>query len=502
MRPPTDWGLTPDGPPPLFLGSVRPRASLPILSLPLLLACSHGPSGPSGSDVPATSRIRALADAYFEGQLQLDPLLATQVGDARYDDRLPDTLSDAGREAIRQLALRTRTTLETIPRAELRGEDLLTWAVLEEQSSTTLEGLPLDDHLMPLDSLNCIAVQLPVLGSGVGTQPFHAVRDYDNFLSRIRAFSAWADQAIARSREGIARGFTQPRPVVLRLLPQLEAQIVPRPEDSVFFGSVTRMPGSFSASDRERLTRAYREAIAGTVIPTYRRLAEFVKSTYLPAARTTVAAEALPDGSARYAARVRLQTTSRLDAHAIHQLGLDEVQRIGGEIDALRIASRFEGTRTQFLEAMAAEPAGLVSTQDALVAAFLAMKERVRPRLPALFGRLPVADFEIRPVEEFRENAAASNYVPATPDGSRPGVFYVNASRLRAGPGRPSESLFLHEGIPGHHLQIALTQENTALPRLRRFALYNAYVEGWALYAESLGSEVGSTGTRLSRREG
>ena len=305
--------------------------------------------------------MRALADEYWEEQLKLDPLLATQVGDPRYDDRLPDQLSDAGREAIRQLALRTRTSLETIPRSELRGEDVFTWAVLDEETRTTLEGLPVDDHLMPLDSLNSIAVQMPVLGSGVGMQPFRTGRDYDNFLARIRAFVSWTDLAIARSREGIAKGFTQPRPVVLRLLPQLEAQVVARPEDSTFWGPVARMPASFSQADRERLTRAYRAAIAGTVFPTYRRLVEFVKGTYAPAARTTVAAEALPDGPARYAARVRRQTTTELDPHAIHQLGLDEVQRINGEIEELRIATRFEGTRKQFMDSISADRTGTVT---------------------------------------------------------------------------------------------------------------------------------------------
>ena len=435
--------------------------------------------------------MRALADEYWEEQLKLDPLLATQVGDPRYDDRLPDQLSDAGREAIRQAALRTRTSLEAIPRSELRGEDISTWAVLDEQTRTTVESLPVDDHLMPLDSLNSIAVQMPVLGSGVGMQPFRTVRDYDNFLARIRAFVSWTDLAIARSREGIAKGFTQPRPVVLRLLPQLEAQVVARPEDSTFWGPVARMPASFSQADRERLTRAYRAAIAGTVFPTYRRLVEFVKGTYAPAARTTVAAEALPDGPARYAARVRRQTTTELDPHAIHQLGLDEVQRINGEIEELRIATRFEGTRKQFMDSISADRTGTVTTEDALLAAFVAMKATVQPRLPELFSQLPKADFEVRPIEKFRQNAASSQYVPATPDGSRPGVFYVNAARLRSGPQRPSESLFLHEAIPGHHFQVALTSENQALPRVRRFALYNAYVEGWALYCEGLGRQVG-----------
>jgi uncharacterized protein (DUF885 family) len=167
------------------------------------------------------------------------------------------------------------------------------------------------------------------------------------------------------------------------------------------------------------------------------------------------------------------------------------VQRINGEIEALRIAARFDGTRKQFMESITADPVGTVTTEDALVAASVAMKATVQPRLPELFSRFPKADFEVRPIEKFRENAASSQYVPATPDGSRPGVFYVNAARLRSGPQRPSESLFLHEAIPGHHFQVALTSENQALPAMRRFALYNAYVEGWALYCEGFGRQLG-----------
>ena len=447
------------------------------------------PTGPVSPE--AAARVRALAEEYFEGRLRLDPLLATQVGDARYDDRLPDDLTDSGREAKRQLALRTRAALEATPRTELRGEDVLTWAVLDDQTRTTLEELPLDDLLMPLEQMSSLPVQFPVLGSGTGQHPFRTVADYEHFLSRIRAFPTWVDAAIARTREGITEGITRPQPVVLRMLPQLEAQVVARPEDSAFWGPVSRMPASFSAADRQRLTVAYWDAITATLVPTYRRLVAFVRSTMLPSARTTTSIEALPDGPARYAVMVRKHTTTRLEAHAIHQLGIDEVERIRGDLDAVRIAARFDGTPAQFLDSLTADPTGTVKSEQELVNSYLAMKARVRPRLPELFGRIPAADFEVRPVERFRENAAASQYVPATPDGSRPGVFYANAGALRVQPVRPSEPLFLHEALPGHHFQVALASENQALPRVRRFVLYNAYVEGWALYAERLGSQLG-----------
>lgn len=284
---------------------VRAPASSLVALLSLVLACSHGPPSepvaappPAPGDPQAAARLRALAEDYFEGTLRLDPLQATAIGDPRYDDRLPDTLTDAGREAIRGLALRTRTALEALPRASLRGEDALTSAVLDDLTRTTLEGLELDDHLMPLEQMSSLAVEFPVLGSGAGRQPFRTVADYEHFLARIQAFPRWVDSAIARMGEGIARGFTRPRPVVLRTLPQLVAQVVARPEDSTFWGPVARMPASFSAGDRTRLTDAYRTAIMATVVPTYRRLAAFVRDTYLPASRTTTAVEALRLGPA------------------------------------------------------------------------------------------------------------------------------------------------------------------------------------------------------------
>ena len=463
-----------------------------FLLLPLLtLACSHTPAPAETSVADPTAAVRKLADAHAEGMLRLDPLLATMVGDHRYDDRLPDTLTDSGLAAIRKLNEDTRAELARIPRAALKGEAGLTWDVLDDMSQTALEGLAFGDELMPLDQNNAIAIQMPVLGSGAGMHPFQTVADYDHFLGRLAAFDQWVNTAMSNMRRGMTAGFTQPRVVIERAIPQLEAQIVDAPEKSAFWGPIARMPSGFSAADRERLTAAYRKTISETLVPAYRRLRDFARDTYLPACRTSTAVEALPNGTARYAYQVRAQTTTTLTPHQIHELGLSEVKRISADIERIARTQGFQGTAAEYIAMLRKNPPNPAHTEAELLGQYQAFKTTVEPRLPTLFGRLPKADFEVRLIEAYREASASSQYTPATLDGSRAGVFYVNASELKHRPIPASAGLFLHEALPGHHFQIALTNENSALPLLRRIPQYNAYIEGWALYVERLGGPLG-----------
>lgn len=363
--------------------------------------------------------------------------------------------------------------------------------MLDDLTRTALDGLSVGDELMPLDQNNALAVQMPVLGSGAGMHPFQTVADYDHFLSRLAAFDQWMNTAMSNMKRGMSSGFTQPRVVIDRALPQLDAQIVARPEDSAFWGPIARMPAGFSAADRERLTAAYRKAISETVVPAYRRLRDFTRDTYLPTCRTTTASEALPNGVARYAFQVRSQTTTSLPPHQIHELGLSEVKRLTAEIERLARQQGFSGTTPEYIGMLRRNPADPAHNETELLARYQTFKTTVGPHLPALFGRLPRADFEVRLIEPYREGSASSQYIPATLDGSRAGVFYVNASELKNRPVAASASLFLHEAIPGHHFQIALTNENDKLPLLRRIPQYNAYIEGWALYVEKLGGPLG-----------
>jgi uncharacterized protein (DUF885 family) len=292
-------------------------------------------------------------------------------------------------------------------------------------------------------------------------------------------------------RKGIEAGVVQPRVVIEKTLPQLDAMIVADPKQSIFFQPILRLPQHFSESDKARLTAAYADTIERSLVPSYRRLRDFVQREYLPKTRATYGISSLPDGIAWYEQAVRSQTTTSLTPEEIYQLGIEEIQRIKKEMERMRSASGFQGSLQEFSRYLVKNAPPGFRSRDELIKGYEAIRQKVTPRLTTLFGRLPEATFEIRTVEQFREKSSPSQYQAASPDGSRPGIFYVNASGIETNPRRASESLFLHEALPGHHFQIAIQREQKRLPRFRRFGNYTAFAEGWALYAESLGPELG-----------
>ena len=293
-------------------------------------------------------------------------------------------------------------------------------------------------------------------------------------------------------REGIAKGYTLPRVLVERTLPQLAAQLVEKPEDSLYWGPIANLPASFTADEQARLTAAYRAAITNQVIPSYRRLHDFLRDEYLPKARTSVGLDALPDGQAWYEYNVRNISTTDYTPAQIHAIGLREVERMHGEMRKVMQQVGFEGDLEEFFLFLNTDERFFHPSREALVAGYVDIKNRVDPQLPKLFEILPNADYEVRAVEPFREKSAAGGqYQAASEDGSRPGIFYANAYNLKARPKWAMESLSIHEGSPGHHFQISIQREQKDLPRFRRFGGYTAYSEGWALYAESLGPDLG-----------
>jgi uncharacterized protein (DUF885 family) len=317
-------------------------------------------------------------------------------------------------------------------------------------------------------------------------QPFKTVKDYDDFLKRLDGLVQWTDQAIVNMRTGIERGYMLPKVLVERTLPQLQAHVVAKPEDSIYWGPIRNLPASFAPADRERLTAAYRAAIEQKVVPTYRRLHDFLQAEYLPKARTTDGMGGLPDGQAWYAYRVKRITTTGYTPEQIHQIGLDEVARIQAAMEGVMRQVGFKGTRAEFFRYINTDPKFFYSKPEDLIAGYVQIENEVNAQLPKLFETLPKADYEVRAVEAFREkSASAGSYQPASEDGTRPGIFYANTYDLRARPKRAMEALSLHEGNPGHHLQITIQREQRDLPRFRRFGFYTAYVEGWGLYAES-----------------
>jgi uncharacterized protein (DUF885 family) len=445
----------------------------------------------SSQSVHESRQVREMLEDYFEEFLKLAPLFATSIGDHRYDDQLAIVISGEQRERRRALYQRYQGKIAAMPTERLEADDRLMLAVFERTLTRNLDALRFNQHLQPVRQLNSMPVDFPVIGSGTGLHPFKTVADYDNFLKRIDRFSIWVDTAIENMRQGVEAGIVQPKVVIERTLPQLDAMIVAYPKQSLFFQPILQLPQNFSESDKTRLTVAYSQAIEHRIVPAYRKLRSFVQEEYLPNTRATYGISHLPDGIAWYEQAVRTQTTTSLTPEEIYQLGTQEIHRIKKEMERLRSESGFQGNLQEFSRYLAKNAPPGFATRDELIKGYEVIRQKVTPRLTKLFGRLPKASFEIRTVEEFRENSSPSQYQAATPDGSRPGIFYVNASGIEINRRRASESLFLHEALPGHHFQISIQREQERLPRFRRFGNYNAFAEGWALYAESLGPELG-----------
>jgi len=473
-----------------------------VVATLLLGACAAGPatngtSAAAAAPVAAASpseagRLQQLVDAYFEDYLALNPLVATAFGDRRYDDRFEVQISPQWRARSEQMQRDYLARLQQIDAGRLSGQDLLTYRVFETGRQRDLESFRFPSHLIPLNQFYSVPNSFAQLGSGNGMQPFETAEDYDRFLKRVDGFVAWTDQAIVNMREGAAKGYTLPKVLAERVLPQLEAQVVARPEDSIYWGPVKNLPADIGAADRERITAAYRKAIETKLVPSYRRLHEYIRVDYLPLCRTTVGLDALPDGKAWYEQRVRDITTTDLTPAQIHDIGLAEVARIHGEMASVMARVGFEGSLDDFFRFLNSDPRFVWPTREALIAGYVDIKNRVDPQLPRLFEELPRADYEVRAVEPFREKSAAGgSYQAASEDGSRPGIFYANTYDLSARPKWAMEALSLHEGNPGHHFQISIAREQKSLPRFRRFGGYTAYSEGWGLYAESLGPDLG-----------
>lgn len=433
---------------------------------------------------PASSRdvespdLLAGVEQYFDDYLRLNPAFATFIGDHRYNDRLSIAIAPEHRQRSLALEQRALSWAKSLDPETLDADHRLTLELFIYGRRQTIEALGFPSHLMPIDHLQSLPVLLAMLGGGGSVQPFATIGDYDSWLLRLDVWPRWVDQAIANMREGLGSGMVLPWPIVQRTLPLLEGHVVDTPEKSVFWGPVARFPFSFSTEDRLRLERAYSNKILTVVVPGYRKLASFMRQDYLPNARTTVGMDGLPGGDKWYSLLVGFHTTLDLTPQQIHKIGKREVSNLVGEIKRLERqtgsawASPDNGSRTSILSD------------------YRRLRTIVEPRIPELFRTVPETDFDIRPVEPFRRaSAPGASYLAGLVDGSRPGRFYVNADESTRGVA--SEALFLHEAIPGHHFQIALQRERSDLPRFRRFSTITAFAEGWALYAESLGEDLG-----------
>ena len=384
-------------------------------------------------------------------------------------------------------------SIQEIDRESLTTNDQLTYDLIERDVKLGLEGLSFPENLIPLNQFYGFHLTFAQLGSGSVIQPFATVKDYDNWSKRMLKGAAYLDSSIVYFRKGMAAGHVLPKALIVKIIPQLDAFNVKDIKESTFYGPIKNLPKSFSESDKKRITELYTHNIQQIILPAYSRLATFMKEEYLPKGRLSSGISDIPNGKAYYQYLIRTMTTTNKSADEIYQTGLSEVKRIKTEMEKTKDAVGFKGDLKAFFEHMRTDPKFTPFKEPAeVLAAFETIHKKMEPALKTMFGRVPKSPFEIRQTEAFRAASASAEYFAGSEDGKRPGIFYVpitNAKTFNLTSGM--ESLFLHEAIPGHHYQISLQQENGDLPKFRRFGGNSAYAEGWALYTESLGKELG-----------
>lgn len=444
----------------------------------------------------AASQLKQLFADSDEGSLKRNPINALFRGDMRYADQLGDYITPAYIAAEKKATEDELRRLAKIDRTKLNATDRIAYDVFKWQQQTALKGLqPKAVALTIVRPLNHFAgfqTFYPTFASGQGAAPFKTVADYDNNLKRHREFITLLDRSIGRFREGMKSGVVETKLTIRNVIEQLDTQLKQSVEESSYYGPIKQLPKEFSEQDRTRLTAAYRDITANEIYPAYKRLRDFLQNEYLPVARDGVGLKYMKGGDQLYRDLIESTVTIRMEPEEIHQIGLSEVKRILTEMEKVKSEVGFKGTLPQFFEHLRSDPAYKMPTRQALTDGYYAIGKKVDAVIGQYFSTLPKAPLEIRPYEEFREKfEAGGSYQNGTPDGSRPGIFYFNAYDLpsRTTPGMTT--LYLHEGAPGHHFQISLAQENEALPAFMRFGGNTAYVEGWALYAETLGYPMG-----------
>ncbi|MBI3715639.1 MAG: DUF885 domain-containing protein [Betaproteobacteria bacterium] len=440
----------------------------------------------------AGTQLASVAEKYFQDSLALNPLEGTQItGDAKYEDKLDIGIAPAHIAKTKALILRVQGELKAIDKSALSAADRLTYDLLVEKMRDELEGLRYPIELMPINQYGGVPVYVAQFGSGKQIQPLKTVKNYENFLKRLEKLPEWVDQAIANMRLGMQRGIVMPKILIERSLPAIKALTEKDASKSVFNLAITVMPADFSAEDRTRLTEAYRNSIVTKLQPAMQRLYDFLEKDYLPKGRASSGIDALPFGKDYYAYAVRHYTTTSMTPAQIHELGLREVARIRAEMQKIQAHYQFKGTLTEFLKWADGDPQFKpFKAEKEVLDAYAELNKKILAKLPDLFGRAPKAPLEIRPEPELTRATASDHYSRPAVDGSRPGVFYAVIEDAAKYSNTGMTTLFLHEGQPGHHYHIAIQQE-LPLPSFRKHGWFTAYGEGWALYAETLGHEMG-----------
>jgi uncharacterized protein (DUF885 family) len=440
----------------------------------------------------ASAQLAIIAEDYFAARLQLDPLEGSAItGEARFEGKLPIYIAPEFIAKNKKLVRHSLQQLQKLDVSQLASADRVTYHMLEQQLRDQIAGEVFPQHLLPIDQYGGLPVTIAQYGTGQDIQPLKTVKNYANYLQRLNQLPRWIDQAIINMREGIKRGVVQPKALIVSGMPAIKALSENDIQKSPFYLAIKVLPDSFSAKEKQRITRAYEKAIKTRLQPAAQKLVTFLETEYLPNTRDTAGIGSLPNGANWYAHLVRYHTTTHMTPEQIHALGLSEVARIRAEMQNVQKHYGFEGSLTEFLRWQnTSEKFRPFKTEQQVLDAYAALNARISKKLPELFGRMPKSPLEVRPEPELTKKTASDHYMPPSADGTRPGVYYSVIENPANYSDTKMTSLFLHEGQPGHHYHIALQQE-MQLPRFRKFGWITAYGEGWALYAETLGKELG-----------
>lgn len=469
-------------------------ATLGFCTSGVLISCNYKESTTTIETINKAN-IDSIAANYYEEYLSFYPLEATSQGDTRFNNQLPISISQ---EFIaKEIAFLNRflDQLNKVDYESLSNDKKVIYDVLKYKLENDKAQFDYNPQLIPFTQFGGLPLDFPLLGSGEGSQPFKTVKDYYNWLERMAIFPLWMDAAIVNFKEGLHKDVVLPKVLVGKMISQMSASELVSTDFSknIFSGPTRNFPSDFDSATKADLTKKYKEAVAKNIIPAYKKMADFLANDYLAKARTTDGYNALPQGQKTYNYQVASWTTTDLDPEEILVLGRQEVKRIRDEMTQVQKTLGFEGTLEEFLTHVKSDQKAMpFQTSKEILKAFNDILLKITPKLQTMFSVTPKTPFEIRQTEKFREATASAQYVQGTPDGKRPGIFYMpipNPANFNVTSGM--ESLFLHEAIPGHHYQVSLQQENESLPKFMRFGWFGAYGEGWALYCESLGTEFG-----------
>jgi uncharacterized protein (DUF885 family) len=434
----------------------------------------------------------ALTKSYFDDKNELDPLGATQNGQSAYNDQLQFEMTDSYRKTQADFFNKYETALAKIDQTRLSKEEKNSFEIMKWEIQVGKLVLKQPSNLMPIHQFWGTQVTMGQYAGGTSAQPFKTEEDYTNFLKRMDKYAVWIDSAMVYMKKGMKEGAVLPKALTLKVIPLFADMPTAKIEDNLFYSSIKLMPTSFSDAVKKDLTAKYTTAINEKLIPQYKKMTDFLKNEYLPASRSTSGIGSLPFGKELYKAYVKQWTTTEMTPEEIHELGLKEVARLTIEMEKVKNKVGFKGTLLAFFdEVRNKKELKPFHKPEEVIANFERIYAKIKPNVDKLFSLQPQSKFEIRRTEAFREKTASAEYNQGSADGTRPGIFYVPVPNVTEYNVYGDEDLFLHEAIPGHHFQISLQQENAALPDFRKFAWFGAYGEGWALYTESLGKELG-----------